>query len=61
MPLMVCSYTAAIYAMARLFHGFGQAKFAYGGLVLGLSQFSILPQLPLMPSMNDAQLKSGQN
>jgi len=31
----------------RAFHGFGQAKFAYGGLVLGSSQFSLLPQLPL--------------
>jgi hypothetical protein len=30
----------------RAFHGFGQAKFPDGGLVLGLSQFSILPQLP---------------
>jgi hypothetical protein len=29
----------------RLFHGFGQAKFPDGGLVLGLNQFSILPQL----------------
>ena len=30
----------------RAFHRFGQAKFAYGGLVLGSSQFSVLPQLP---------------
>ncbi len=30
----------------RAFHGFGQAKFPYGSLVLGSSQFSILPQLP---------------
>jgi len=29
----------------RAFHRFGQAKFSDGGLVLGLSQFSILPQL----------------
>jgi hypothetical protein len=28
------------------FQGFGQAKFPDGGLVLGSSQFSILPQLP---------------
>jgi hypothetical protein len=27
-------------------HEFGHAKFGYGGLVLGSSQFSILPQLP---------------
>ncbi len=31
----------------RAFHGFGQAKFPDGGLVLGSRQFSILPQLPL--------------
>jgi len=30
----------------RAFRRFGQAKFAYGGLLLGSSQFSILPQLP---------------
>jgi len=29
------------------FHRFGQAKFPNGGLVLGLSQFSILAQLPV--------------
>jgi len=29
-----------------VFHGFGQAKFAYGGSILGSSQFSILLQLP---------------
>jgi len=27
----------------RVFHGFGKAKYAYGGLVLGLSQFFLLP------------------
>jgi len=31
----------------RAFRRFGQAKFPDGGLVLGSSQFSILPQLPL--------------
>jgi len=31
----------------RAFQGFGQAKFAYGGSVLGSSQFTLLPQLPL--------------
>jgi hypothetical protein len=30
----------------RAFHGFGQAEFAYGDLILGLSQFTKLPQLP---------------
>jgi len=32
--------------LCRAFHGFGQAKFPNGGLVLGLSQFSALSQLP---------------
>jgi len=32
---------------ALRYHGFGQAKFAYGGSVSGLSQFTLLPQLPL--------------
>ena len=34
-----------------------QVKFAYGGLILGLSQFYLLPQLP---QKNDARFKSGQ-
>ena len=41
----------------RAFHRFGQAKFVYGGPVLGLSQFLLLPQLP----QNDARFKSGLN
>jgi hypothetical protein len=42
----------------RVFHGFEQAKYPDGGLVLGASQFTILPQLSLK---KDAQFKSGQN
>jgi hypothetical protein len=30
----------------NVFHRFGHAKFGYGGLDLGSSQFSILPQMP---------------
>ena len=30
----------------RAFHRFGQAKIAHSGLVLGSSQFLLLPQLP---------------
>jgi len=36
----------------RAFHGFGQAKFPDGSLVLGSSQFSILPQLPQKSTQN---------
>jgi len=39
-----------------VFQGFGQAKFTYGGSVLGLSQFSILPQMPLKMMLD---LKNG--
>jgi len=42
----------------REFHRFGQAKFPDEGLILGSSQFSILPQLP---QKNIAQFESGQN
>ncbi len=31
----------------RVFHGLGQAKFAYGSFILGSSHFILLPQLPL--------------
>ena len=31
----------------RTFHGFGQAKFPYGDLVIDLYQFTLLPQLHL--------------
>jgi len=30
-----------------VFHGFGRAKFAFGGSILGSSKFTHLPQLPL--------------
>jgi len=44
-----------LYVMIKIyreFHRLGQAKFPNGGSILGLSQFSILPQLP---QKNDAQ------
>jgi len=36
-----------IHYSYRAFRGFEQAKFAYGGSILGMSQFKLLPQLPL--------------
>jgi len=36
-----------------VFQGFGQAKFPDGGSAIGLSQFSLLPQL-LAASKNNA-------
>jgi hypothetical protein len=33
-------------------HRFGLAKFAYGGLIFGSSQFTLLPQLPLKMTPN---------
>jgi len=41
----------------REFHKFGQAKVIHGGLVLGLRQILLLPQLP---QKNDACFKNGQ-
>jgi len=41
-----------------VFHGFGQAKFANGDLVLDSSQFSLLAAQAA--SKNDAQFISGQ-
>ena len=38
--------------MYRAFHVFWQAKFDYGGLLLGMSQFTLLPRLPLKMMLN---------
>ncbi len=32
-------------------HGFGQAKFADGGWILGSRQLTLLPQLPLKTAL----------
>jgi len=50
----------------RAFHKFSQAKFGYGGLILGSSQLTQLPQLSLTlfgvyVSKNNTRLKSVQN
>jgi len=41
-----------LLTLYRAFHGFGQAKFAYGGSIFGTSQFTLLPQLPLKMMIN---------
>jgi len=60
--MCVCVFVSVclgvIVKLYRAFHGFGQAKFPNGCLILGTSQFLILPQLP---KKIDAQFKSGQN
>jgi hypothetical protein len=43
---MVC-IKINMWQFYRVFHRFGQGKFAYGGWNLGSSQFTLLPQLPL--------------
>jgi len=43
------------FECSRAFQGFGPAKFAYGGSVLGLSQFTLLPQL-LIKTMLDLKV-----
>jgi hypothetical protein len=45
-------------SMYRAFCGFGQAKFTDSGSILGLSQFTQLPKLPLQMILD---LKKGQN
>ncbi len=39
------------------FHGFGKAKLAYGGSILGSSQFTLLPQLPLITMLDFNMVK----
>ena len=45
--LYLTSIKVELKYLYRAFHRFGQAKFAYGDLVLGSSPFALLPQLPL--------------
>ena len=40
------------------YHGFGQAKIPNGGLILGSSQFSLLPQLPQKMMLTSKVVKS---
>jgi len=40
-----------------VFQRFGQAKFADGGLILGLSQVTQLPQLPLKTTLSLKKIK----
>ncbi len=41
----------------RAFHVFGQAKFAYGCLILGSSLFTLLPQQPLKTNLDLKMVK----
>ncbi len=45
--------------MYRVFHGFGQAKFPDCGLVLGSSQFTQLPKLPLKNAVEGGNIEYG--
>ena len=49
-----------LLSVYRAFHEFGQAKFSNGSSVLGLSQFSILPQLPPKILLNSKVVKINQ-
>ncbi len=42
----------------RVFHRFGQAKFGYDGLVLGLSHFPLFPRLPQYTTLASKMVKS---
>jgi len=41
-----------INLMAVKLHGFGQAKFSYGGSILGSTQIALLSQLPLKTKLD---------
>jgi len=41
----------------KAFHGLWQAKFPSSGLVLGSSQFSLLPKLPQKTTLNSKVVK----
>jgi len=43
----------------KVFHRFGQAKFAYCGSILGSNKFTLLPQLPLKIMLNLKLVKIG--
>jgi len=45
------------FVLYRVFQGFGQSKFANGGVILRSRQFLLLPQLP---QKNEAHITSGQ-
>jgi len=40
-----------------VFHGFGQAEFADGGLILGSSQLSLLTELPVKTTLDLKMVK----
>jgi len=44
-----------------VFHRFGKAKFPDGGLVLGSTQFSLLPQLPQKSNTKSDQKRNKNN
>jgi len=48
-------------ALYRVFEGFVQAKIAYNGSVLGSSQFTLLPQLPLKMTLDFKVIKIDTN
>jgi hypothetical protein len=56
--LKIGIWIALLYQFYRVFHGFGQAKFAFGGLVWWLE-----PVYTTAPAVtkNNAWFKSGQN
>jgi len=45
--ILLIFFMANFSLFYRAFHGFEQAKFAYGGSILGSSQFPLLSQMPL--------------
>jgi len=44
--------------LPKAFHRFGQAKFAYGGSILGSGQFTLMAQLPLKTMLDFKVVKN---
>ncbi len=53
--------TCIMVTTYRAFHGFGQAKFSCGGSILGSSQFTLMPQLPLKTMLNTKVIQIDSN
>jgi len=44
--IQILSFRPLHYSFYRVFHGFGQAKFADSGSILGMSQLSMIQYCP---------------
>jgi hypothetical protein len=55
--ISIIEHNSSISNNYGVFHHFRQAKFAYGGSILGSSQFMLLPQLPQKMELASKEVK----